>query len=607
MRHLWWLWVLTLLGCSDDSRAIRVGAKSFAEQKVLAEALVILLRAEGLPAEQVVDCDDTYACQRALRSGQLDVMVDYTGTGLAFVGASPSGEKGLDLVRKLYKPLGLRWVVPMGFDNGYRLLVPSGRAQSMGWSSIADLARLEGGVRVAAPQEFLRRPGDGLAALLRRYGLRMAAEPLVVNDPQARMEALLDGRADVAVGYATDGAIVGLGLHVLEDSLGFFPPYEAAVVARTGAMSTHKDLEAVLNRLHNRISVEEMRTLNYAVEVSGQTAKAVARQLLEAEELIPEGSSEEGAKPIVVAVSAADGLTEPSQRALRAASQAFSGRPVSVKPVRDPVQAVVDGEARLAVLGAERFFPLRRRGRFIREDRIEAVAALGTRMVHVLRRADDLQVQDPLSGRVGVQERDSGGAWAGEALLSLSTQQAATSSDVKSLLGKLAAQELDAVVLLVPPGEAAVSEALSSGQAALVNLTGEWTANRVSQLPFFREARLPPATYPGQNMAMETLAAQVVIAGPGRQGLGEGGGGPAAAIRPSSRPLSPEQVKALSSATRISEAPDPALPSAWNVQAGAPNPAEAAGLSPSVVDTGLNVFVFAFLIWLIRVTLREDA
>lgn len=594
----------SLWGCSEDTRAIRVGAKSFAEQRVLAEALITLLRAEGLPAEKAVPCQDTYGCQRALRSGAIDLMVEYTGTGLSFVGAAPQEADGLAQVRKLYKPLGMRWVVPLGFDNGYRLLVSRDKARVLGLRQITDLARIEGGIRIAAPTEFLRRPGDGLAALLRRYGLRAAAAPVVLDDPAARMDALLNGRADVAVGYATDGAIVGLGLEVLDDSLGFFPSYEAAVVARTEALSTHRGLEAVLNRLHNRITVEEMRRANYAVEVSGQPPKTVALQLLKAESLIPEAATRKGAAPVVVAMGSSDGMERPSQRALRAVSEAFSGRPVKLKAARDPVQSVISGEARLAILGAERFFPRRRGEQFIREDRLEAVAALGTRMIHILRRPDDVSPTDPLDGRVGLQPRDSGGGWAGDALLSMVRGTSAMSAPLPELIEALKANKIDVAIVLVEAGDPALSSAIQAGGVALTPLTAEWTSSRVSRLPFFREARIPMSTYANQQRPLESLAAQVVIAGPSRKGIADGGGGPAVALHPSSRPLTSEQVSTLATATRVAEAPDPALPSAWRVKSSGFEPLESEGISPSAVDTVLNLGVFAFLFWLVGLIRR---
>ena len=60
-------------------------------------------------------------------------MVEYSGTALAFVGGpAPDRQDPIAQVRRLYEPLGLTWLDPLGFDNGYRLLVLVDRAAALG-------------------------------------------------------------------------------------------------------------------------------------------------------------------------------------------------------------------------------------------------------------------------------------------------------------------------------------------------------------------------------------------------------------------------------------------------------------------------------------------
>ena len=88
------------------------------------------------------------------------------------------------------------------------------------------------------------------------------------------------------------------------------------------------------------------------------------------------------------------------------------------------------------------------------------------------------------------------------------------------------------------------------------------------QLPYLRPARIPAETYAGQGAVVETLGAQVLIAGPSRKlSLATAGGGPAAVFPAQGSPLSADQVETLARATRVPEAPDPALPSAWTLPA----------------------------------------
>ena len=57
---------------------IRIGAKTFTEQYVLAELLRLLLEAQGLHVELVTSLGSTVVFD-ALRHGDLDVYVDYSG------------------------------------------------------------------------------------------------------------------------------------------------------------------------------------------------------------------------------------------------------------------------------------------------------------------------------------------------------------------------------------------------------------------------------------------------------------------------------------------------------------------------------------------------
>jgi len=84
--------------------------------------------------------------------------------------------------------------------------------------------------------EFMER-ADGYAAWRNHYGLpALAAREL---DPGLLYDALKLGQVDVACGFSTDGRIAAYGFRALEDDLGFFPPYEAALIARDGIFAAH--------------------------------------------------------------------------------------------------------------------------------------------------------------------------------------------------------------------------------------------------------------------------------------------------------------------------------------------------------------------------------
>lgn len=591
--------LIALSSCASD-RSIAIGAKPFAEQQVLAQMLRLLSEDAGLDAE-IEECRDSYDCQRKLREGEIDLMVEYTGTALQFVGGPvPDRDDPVGQVRGLFEPLGLRWLEPLGFDNGYRLLVPSSRSAARDLTSIADLNRIPGGVRLASPPEFLWRARDGLPALLRRYGLELNNEPLIVRDPTERFQAVRDGRADVAVGYSTDGAISGFGLTALSDPEGFFPPYRAAAVVREKVWSAHEPLHRRLDRLSGKISDNAMRDLNYSVQVEGQPADAVALRFLENQELLSDEEVARATKrraPLIVGTHGQDGLGPETARALRALRHLFPERPVRRNAeTNEPLYALEHGDVHFAVVGAERYFIDRPRRRRLR-GHTEAVAVLGTSVIHLVRR--DGAEGELLEGRIGVQPEGSHGGTIGEAILEHADATAETQAESAALLRALGSGDLDGAIIVANQGDAALSRALARGDLRLAPI-GPWlTPSRAVELPYLQRARLPVETYDNQETPIDTLSVQIVLAGPRHHRTPTGSGGPAAALSSPAQPLTTEQLERLTEATGIVEIPDAVLPSAWTSSTDRRTNEEQGGVFGVALDTILNIFAIVFIVWLI--------
>ena len=90
---------------------------------------------------------------------------------------------------------------------------------------------------------------------------------------------------DLVAGNSTDGLIATLGLTVLEDDRHYFPPYEAVPVVRRETLASHPAVRAALSELSGKISDEEMRRLNYAVDGEHRDVKEVVREFLRAKHL----------------------------------------------------------------------------------------------------------------------------------------------------------------------------------------------------------------------------------------------------------------------------------------------------------------------------------
>jgi glycine betaine/choline ABC-type transport system substrate-binding protein len=67
---------------------------------------------------------------------------------------------------------------------------------------------------------------------------------------------------------------------MLEDSRRYFPPYDAAIVARSSTLLAHPELRSALQMLSGRISAAEMRRMNHAVDVGRRDPGQVAAEFL---------------------------------------------------------------------------------------------------------------------------------------------------------------------------------------------------------------------------------------------------------------------------------------------------------------------------------------
>ncbi len=265
----------------DTGARVVVGSKNFTEQIVLGELLAQAIEAEGVPVGRQLNLGGTFICDRALRSGQVDVYVEYTGTAVTAVfhqDVPHDPRAALDRARELYADAGLTVLDPLGFNNTFAILVRTKDARALGLRSIDDLARVADGFTPGFGHEFLQRQ-DGYPGLVTTYGLRFAHAPRGM-DLSLIYKALADGQVDVIAGDATSALIDALDLTMLEDTRRYFPPYDAVPVARSATLLRYPDMSRALARVTGRISVQDMRAMNRAVDIERRDPAIVAREFL---------------------------------------------------------------------------------------------------------------------------------------------------------------------------------------------------------------------------------------------------------------------------------------------------------------------------------------
>ena len=263
--------------------AVVVGSKNFTEQFVLGELIAQTLeRYGGLTVDRRLNLGGTFICDRALRAGDIDVYVEYTGTALTAVFKQPVGHdraQVLDGVRQQYAASGRTMLAPLGFNNTFAVLVRGSDARELKLRTITDVVPVARRWHAGFGYEFLERP-DGFPGLARTYGLQFAESPKVL-DLSLTYRALAERQVDLIAGDATAGLIEALDLAMLADDRHYFPPYDAVPVVNTPALLREPRIRTALERLEGRIDEADMRRLNYEVEGRKRDATVVVREFLD--------------------------------------------------------------------------------------------------------------------------------------------------------------------------------------------------------------------------------------------------------------------------------------------------------------------------------------
>jgi len=257
-----------------------VGAKTFAEQYVLAALIAQRLRAAGHSASSREGLGSNVIFE-ALASDDIDVYVDYSGTlwtnQFHHSDIKPRKELLGDLKATLARQ-NITLLGELGFENAYALVMPRKRADALGIHSIADLASHAPAMSIAADYEFFSRPE--WAGLRKAYGLSFRMQRQM--QPDFMYAAVASGEVDVIAGYTSDGLIAKYDLVVLDDPRHAIPPYDA-IVLLAPKRANDQALRAALQPLLGRIDISAMREANLraAGGDGASSPDAVARWLWE--------------------------------------------------------------------------------------------------------------------------------------------------------------------------------------------------------------------------------------------------------------------------------------------------------------------------------------
>lgn len=137
---------------AQGGKVFVIGSKNFTEQFILAELFGLLINGH---TDYDVDIKSglggTKICFDALNNGELDMYLEYTGTGFMVILDPPEEQVEAlitdagaiyDYVQDAFlEKYGIQWLNPLGFNNTYAAMVPRERAVKENWKKVSDLPK----------------------------------------------------------------------------------------------------------------------------------------------------------------------------------------------------------------------------------------------------------------------------------------------------------------------------------------------------------------------------------------------------------------------------------------------------------------------------------
>jgi osmoprotectant transport system substrate-binding protein len=269
-------------GDLKDGPTITIGSTNFPEQLILGEIYAQVLEANGYRVERQFNLGTRPVVNPALKSGEIDLLAEYTGSLLTFEGGQPTADSAATYTA-LQAAIADDGLVAFAYSPAQdknALVVTANTAQTLGLSAVSDLAAHNGTLVLGGPPECPDRPLC-LIGYNDVYGLEFADFVPLDSGGALTVASLEGGEIDVALLFTSDGAIAAKGFVLLEDDMNLQPAENIVPVAHGGIVDAYGDeLRALLDSVSAQITTAELSELNKRYNIDAEDAEVLARDWL---------------------------------------------------------------------------------------------------------------------------------------------------------------------------------------------------------------------------------------------------------------------------------------------------------------------------------------
>lgn len=299
------LMLISAVGCSAPTTAqeetnegktpVVVATMLDSEGGILGKMIIQMLAANQIATTDKVNFGTPDILRKALENKEVDLVVDYTGSGQYYhpdQATDPTiwndPDKGyaftakLDLERK-----NILWLTPAKANNTEMIAVTREFAETNGIVTMGDLAdyiNSGNAFKLICSASFAENT-MGLLGYEEAYGFKLTNDQLIVlssGNTAEMLKALSEGTNDVnaSLVYGTDGALELMNLVVLEDPKQIPPVYLPAPVIRGEVAAMYPEIEGILKPVFESLTLETLQALNAQVAYDGKDAAVVAESYL---------------------------------------------------------------------------------------------------------------------------------------------------------------------------------------------------------------------------------------------------------------------------------------------------------------------------------------
>jgi len=277
--------VFLLISSQEQKPTLTIGAKLFAESRILAEMVAQIAQSTGEANVVRRFGMDTNQLFPSVEQGNIDIYPEYTGTILQILFKTDQRLNVYEInkeFKRLYeaekqaKKHQVEITYSLGFENSFAIAMLEEVAQKRNINKISDLAQHRD--LIAGFKPGFRKRRDGYVGLKKRYGLDFTDVRGI--DPGLRYDAIASKKIHVTEIYTTDGKLTRFKLRLLEDDLSFFPKYYCVFLYHKDFKKKFPKTYDMIKRLENRISRKQMTAMNARAEMKFEKPAKIAAEFL---------------------------------------------------------------------------------------------------------------------------------------------------------------------------------------------------------------------------------------------------------------------------------------------------------------------------------------